>query len=85
MARHATHNAQQTIYLLYFGAFGTQCKETTIWFWEGGGCQILFGQMIYFRRGLGREIYYHVAWARENLFSCKHGITTASLQHWGNY
>ena len=39
----------------------------------GGGCQILFGQIIYFRHGLGREIYFHVAWARENLFSCKHG------------
>ena len=37
----------------------------------GGGCQILFGQIIYFRNGLGREIYFHVAWARENLFSCK--------------
>ena len=32
----------------------------------GGGCQILFGQIIYFRHGLGREIYFHVAWAREN-------------------
>ena len=30
-------------------------------------------QIIYFRHGLGREIYFHVAWARENLFSCKHG------------
>ena len=39
----------------------------------GGGCQILFGQIIYFRHGLGREIYFNVAWARENLFSCKHG------------
>ena len=26
MARRATRNAQQTIYRLYFGAFGTQCK-----------------------------------------------------------
>ena len=32
----------------------------------GDGCQILFGQIIYFRHGLGREIYFHVAWAREN-------------------
>ena len=40
---------------------------------EGGGCQILFGQIIYFWFGLGREIHFHVAWARENLFSCKHG------------
>ena len=39
----------------------------------GGGCQILIGQIIYFRHGLGREIYFHVAWAREKLFSCKHG------------
>ena len=40
---------------------------------EGGGgcCQILFGQIIYFRHGLGREIYF-LAWARENC-SCKHG------------
>ena len=37
----------------------------------GGGCQILFGQIIYFRHGLGREIYFHVAWALENLCSCK--------------
>ena len=37
------------------------------------GCQILFGQIIYFRHGLGREIHFHLAWARENLFSCKHG------------
>ena len=74
MARRATRNAQQTIYRLYFGAFGTrQCKGTTIWFWGGGGSQILFGQIIYFRNGLGREIYFHVAWAQENLFSCKHG------------
>ena len=35
----------------------------------GGGCQIFFGQIIYFRHGLGREIYFHVAWALENLFS----------------
>ena len=56
-------------------------KGTTIWFWRGGGggCQILFGQIIYFRHGLGREIYFHVAWARENLFSCKHGKTTVQL------
>ena len=27
----------------------------------GGSCQILFGQIIYFRRGLGREINFHVA------------------------
>ena len=40
---------------------------------RGGGYQILFGQIIHFRHGLGREIYFHVAWARENLFSCKHG------------
>ena len=33
----------------------------------------MFGQIIYFRHGLGQEIYFHVAWARENLFSCKHG------------
>ena len=39
----------------------------------GGGCQILFGQIIYFRHGLGQEIYFHVAWNQENLFSCKHG------------
>ena len=39
---------------------------------ERGGCQILFGQIIYFQHGLGQEIYFHVAWARENLFSCKH-------------
>ena len=39
----------------------------------GGGCQILFVRIIYFRHELGREIYFHVAWARENLFSCKHG------------
>ena len=40
----------------------------------GWGCyQILFGQILYFRHGFGREIYFHVAWARENLFSCKHG------------
>ena len=38
-----------------------------------GGCQILFGQIIYFRHGLGRKIYFHVAWARGNLFSWKHG------------
>ena len=29
----------------------------------------MFGQIIYFRHGLDREIYFHVAWARENLFS----------------
>ena len=39
----------------------------------GGGYQILFGHINYFRHGLGREIYFYVAWARENLFSCKHG------------
>ena len=39
----------------------------------GGGCQILFGQIIYFRHELGREIYFHVAWAQKNLFSSKHG------------
>ena len=40
----------------------------------GGGCQILCGQIIYFRHGLGREIYVHLAWARENVFSfSEHG------------
>ena len=38
-----------------------------------GAVKICFGQIIYFRHELGREIYFHVAWARENLFSCKHG------------
>ena len=33
----------------------------------GGGCQNLFRQIIYFRHELGREIYFHVAWA-QNLF-----------------
>ena len=36
----------------------------------GGGLSILFGQIIHFRKGLGRDIYFHVALARENLFSC---------------
>ena len=35
--------------------------------WEGG-CQIFFGQIM---GSVGK--YFHVAWARENLYSCKHG------------
>ena len=86
MARHATRNAQQTIYRLYFGAFGTQCKETTIWFWEGrGSCQILFGQIIYFRRGLGREINFHVARLGKIYFRVNMIDHRASPLHWGIY
>ena len=56
----AMRNAQQTIYRLYFRTFGMQCKGTTIWFWGrgGGAVKILFGQIIYFRHGLGREISF---------------------------
>ena len=80
MARRATRNAQQTIYRLYFGPSERNVIVRRRPFdsesWGGGaGCQILFGQIIYFRLGLGREIYFHAAWARENLFPCKHGIT----------
>ena len=49
----------------------------------GGGCQILFWQIIYFWHVLDREIYFHVAWAQENLFSCKHGKPQATYR--GNY
>ena len=82
MARRATRNAQQAIYRLYFGAFGTQFYNLPVRGpydhlagERGGGCQILFGRIIYFQYGLGRKIYFHVivAWAPENLFSCKHG------------
>ena len=72
----AKPNAQQTIYRLYFGAFGTQSGNVRGGLFDsegGGGCQILFGQIIYFWYGLGREIHFHVAWARGNLFSRKHG------------
>ena len=62
-----TRNAQQTIYRLYFGAFETQCKLGYDYLilrgGGGGGCQILFGQIVYFRHGLGRG----------NLFSCGMG------------
>ena len=39
MARHATRNAQQTIYRLYFGTLGTQCKglRGRLFDSEGGG------------------------------------------------
>ena len=46
----------------------------------GGGCKILFGQINYFRHGPGREIYFHMAWARENLFSCKHMVNHSPLR-----
>ena len=52
-------DAQQTIYRLYFEAFGTQCNGTTIWFrGGGGGCQILFGQIIYFCMGSVRKFIF---------------------------
>ena len=70
MARRATRNAQQTIYRLYFRAFGTYVRGRLGYLILKGGCQILFGQIIYLTHGLGREIYFHVAWALENLFSC---------------
>ena len=67
MARRAMRNAQQTIYRLYFGAFGTQFYNLPVkgrpFDSEGlgvGGCHILFGQIIYFRHGLGWKIYFHV-------------------------
>ena len=66
MARRATRNAQQTD--LERNVRGRLFDSE-----GGGGCQILFEQIIYFRHGLGREIHFHVALARENLFSCKHG------------
>ena len=67
-AQRAMRNRQFIGYTL--GPLEPQCKGTIL---RGGGCQILFGQIIYFRHGLGPEIYFHVAWARKNLFSCKHG------------
>ena len=64
MARRATRNAQQTIYRLYFGAFGTQCKGRKFDSErerEGGGdCHSNFVWTDK-QRGLGREIYFHVA------------------------
>ena len=39
----------------------------------GGACQIFVWTDNLFSAWVGREIYFHVAWARENLFSCKHG------------
>ena len=60
MARRATRNAQQTIYRLYFGAFGTQLFDS-----EGGG-----GGLSNF---VWTDNLFS-AWARSgNLFSCGMG------------
>ena len=40
---------------------------------RGGGLSNFVSTDILFRHGLDREIYFHVAWARENLLWCKHG------------
>ena len=69
----AMRNAQQTIYGLFFGPLECNVRGRLFDTEGGGGCQILFGQIIYFRHGLGREIYFYVAWVLENFFSCKHG------------
>ena len=69
MARRATRNAQQTIYRFYFGPLERNDRRRPFDSEKGGGgCQILFEQIIYFRCGLGREISFHVAWAQENLY-----------------
>ena len=70
MARRATRNRQFIGYTV--GPLERKIRGR-LFDSERGGCQILFGRIIYFRHGLGREIYFHVAWTRENLLSCKHG------------
>ena len=66
-------NAQQTIYRLYFGAFGTQWGRLfDSGGGGGGGCKILFGQIIYFRHGLDRKFIF--MWhGLGKILSCKHG------------
>ena len=61
MVRRAMRNAQQTIYQLYFGAFGTQCKGTTIWFWEVGGVKFCLDRQYIFSVGSVGKFNFHVA------------------------
>ena len=69
MTRRATRNAQQTIYRLYFRPL----ERNHLVLRGGGGLTSFVWTDNLFSAWARREISVHVAWTRENLFSC---ITT---------